>query len=238
MKEETLRDIGEFECIHRIAHDLIYRPELVKLGTGDDGAVFMTPCGYDEVISTDTMVEGIHFTKRTMSAADTGYHLCAVNFSDMAAMGAEPVSFVISAALPGDLSITWIESCYDGIRECCREYSVNLLGGDITGSKQGVILTGTIVGIVPENQAVKRSGAQEGDIVFVTGTLGDSSAGLSILLDGKKEEYPMLAIRHQRPKPQIDFGQILRESGASSLNDVSDGLSREINEIALASRGR
>lgn len=121
MKEETLLDIGEFECIHRIAHDLIYRPELVKLGTGDDGAVFMTPCGYDEVISTDTMVEGIHFTKRTMSAADTGYHLCAVNFSDMAAMGAEPVSFVISAALPGDLSITWIESCYDGIRECCRE---------------------------------------------------------------------------------------------------------------------
>lgn len=236
MKEETLRDIGEFECIHRIAHDLIYRPELVKLGTGDDGAVFMTPCGYDEVISTDTMVEGIHFTKRTVSAADTGYHLCAVNFSDMAAMGAEPVSFVISAALPGDLSITWIESCYDGIRECCREYSVNLLGGDITGSKQGVILTGTIVGIVPENQAVKRSGAQEGDIVFVTGTLGDSSAGLSILLDGKKEEYPMLAIRHQRPKPQIDFGRILRESGASSLNDVSDGLSREINEIALASR--
>ena len=254
MKEETLRDIGEFECIHRIAHDFIYRPELVKLGAGDDGAVFMTPCGYDEVISTDTMVEGIHFTKRTMSAADTGYHLCAVNFSDMAAMGAErmhtekgnlykvvamgaePVSFVISAALPGDLSITWIESCYDGIRECCREYSVNLLGGDITGSKQGIILTGTIVGIVPENQAVKRSGAKEGDIVFVTGTLGDSSAGLSILLDGKKEEYPMLAIRHQRPKPQIDFGRILRESGASSLNDVSDGLSREINEIASASR--
>lgn len=236
MKEKTLRDIGEFECIHRIAHDLIYRPELVKLGAGDDGAVFMTPCGYDEVISTDTMVEGIHFTKRTMSAADTGYHLCAVNFSDMAAMGAEPVSFVISAALPGDLSITWIESCYDGIRECCREHSVNLLGGDITGSKQGVILTGTIVGIVPENQAVKRSGAKEGDIVFVTGTLGDSSAGLSILLDGKKEEYPMLVIRHQRPKPQIDFGRILRESGASSLNDVSDGLSREINEIASASR--
>ena len=84
MKEETLRDIGEFECIHRIAHDLIYRPELVKLGTGDDGAVFMTPCGYDEVISTDTMVEGIHFTKRTMSAADTGYHLCAVNFRGFA----------------------------------------------------------------------------------------------------------------------------------------------------------
>lgn len=102
----------------------------------------MTPCGYDEVISTDTMVEGIHFTKRTMSAADTGYHLCAVNFSDMAAMGAEPVSFVISAALPGDLSITWIESCYDGIRECCREHSVNLLGGDITGSKQGLFSQG------------------------------------------------------------------------------------------------
>ena len=93
-----------------------------------------------------------------------------------------------------------------------------------------------MVGIVPENQAVKRSGAKKGDIVFVTGTLGDSSAGLAVLLDDKKEEYPVLAIRHQRPKPQIKLGRIFREGGVSSLNDVSDGLSREINEIASASR--
>lgn len=235
MKEETLKDIGEFSCIKRIAHDFIYRPELVKIGAGDDGAVFLTPCGYDEVISTDTMVEGIHFTQKTMAPADVGYHLCAVNFSDMAAMGAEPLSFVISAGLPGDLPVKWIEACYEGIRECCREYRVNLLGGDITGSKQGVFLTGTVVGAVPENRAVRRGGAEAGDIVFVTGTLGDSSAGLAVLSGNEKDNYPYLVKRHQRPKPQVEFGRILRENGASSLNDISDGLSREINEIAEAS---
>ncbi len=233
---ETVKDVGEFGCIREIAHDLIYRPELVKLGAGDDAAVYVTPPGYDQLISTDTMVEGIHFTKETMAAADVGYHLCAANFSDMAAMGAEPTVFVISVAIPDDLPVQWLEDCYDGIRECCKKYKVNLLGGDITGSRQGVVMTGTVVGMVPTNRAVKRSGAQPGDIVFVTGTLGDSAAGLTALLNNKEKDFPTLARRHQRPEPRIGWGNLIREAGASSLNDISDGLSREINEIASASK--
>ena len=236
MKEKTVTDVGEFGCIRRILKDFIYRPESVKLGAGDDGAVYVTPPGYDQVISTDTMVEGIHFTKETMSFSDVGYRICAVNFSDMAAMGAEPVAFVLSLALPKDLPLEDLENCYHGIRECCRKYSVNLLGGDMTASLGGVILTGTVVGIVPSDQAVKRSGAQVGDVVFVTETVGDSAAGLAAILHQCDTDFPGLTKRHRRPEAQIQLGKILREAGATSLNDISDGLSQELNEIAAASK--
>ena len=236
MKEKTVTDIGEFGCIRRILKDFIYRPESVKLGAGDDGAVYVTPPGYDQVISTDTMVEGIHFTKETMSFSDVGYRICAVNFSDMAAMGAEPVALVLSLALPKDLPLEDLENCYHGIRECCRKYSVNLLGGDMTASLGGVILTGTVVGIVPSDRAVKRSGAQVGDVVFVTETVGDSAAGLAAILHQCDTDFPSLTRRHRRPEAQIQLGKILREAGATSLNDISDGLSQELNEIAAASR--
>ena len=234
--EETVKDVGEFGLIDRIAKDLIYRPELVVIGSGDDGAVYRVPAGYDQVISTDTMVEGIHFIKKTMRPSDVGYKLCASNFSDMAAMGADVIGFVISAALPEDLPVSWVESLYEGIHACCSSYRVNLLGGDVTGSPGGVILTGTVVGMVPKGRAVLRSGARAGDLVFATETLGDSAAGLSALLAGLSEEYPSLCERHQRPRPQIRLGSALREAGATSLNDVSDGLSSEINEIAKASQ--
>lgn len=196
--EEIVKDVGEFGLIDRIAKDLIYRPELVVIGSGDDGAVYRVPAGYDQVISTDTMVEGIHFIKKTMRPSDVGYKLCASNFSDMAAMGADAIGFVISAALPEQLPVSWVESLYEGIRECCSSYRVNLLGGDVTGSPGGVILTGTVVGMVPKGCAVTRSGARFGDLVFATETLGDSAAGLSALLAGLQEEYPSLCERHQR----------------------------------------
>lgn len=234
--EETIKDVGEFGLIDRIAKDLIYRPELVVIGSGDDGAVYRVPSGYDQVISTDTMVERIHFIKKTMHPSDVGYKLCASNFSDMAAMGAEAIGFVISAALPENLPVSWVESLYEGIRACCSSYRVNLLGGDVTGSPCGVILTGTVVGMVPKGRALTRSGARAGDLVFATETLGDSAAGLSALLAELSEEYPSLCERHQRPCPQIRLGSALREAGATSLNDVSDGLSSEINEIAKASQ--
>ena len=235
MKEETVTDIGEFGCIRRILQNLIYRPESVKLGAGDDGAVYVTPSGYDQVISTDTMVEGIHFTRETMRFSDVGYRICSVNFSDMAAMGAEPVAFVLSLALPRNFAIDDLENCYHGIRKCCRKYRVNLLGGDMTASWKGVILTGTVIGIVPSDMAVKRSGANPGDVVFVTGTVGDSAAGLAAIRHQWDAEFPNLTKRHRRPDAQIELGKILREAGATSLNDISDGLSQELNEIAAAS---
>lgn len=232
MKKKTVEDIGEFGCIKEIAHDLVYRPELLSLGVGDDAAVYRIPDGYDELISTDTMVEGLHFTAETMSAADVGYRICAVNFSDMAAMGGEPISFLLSLALPKKTSLAWLTDFYDGVRSCCKMYRVNLVGGDMTGSKQGVVLTGTVVGMVPKGQAVKRSGSRVGNIVFVTGTLGDSYAGLEAIAKREEGKYPFLVERHRRPTPRISYGEKLRSYGVHALNDISDGLSRELREIA------
>lgn len=233
-KKKFLSDLGEFGCIRRISHDLIYRPELVRIGPGDDGAVYVCPAGCDEVISTDTMVEGIHFTAQTLSAADVGYKLCTANFSDMAAMGAEPTGFVVSAALPEKLPLEWLDCCYEGIRMMCRRYRVNILGGDMTGSRQGVMLTGTVIGAVPRKQAVTRGGSQRGDWIGVTGSLGDSAAGLEAILEGL-EGYPRIREIHRRPEPQVEAGRLLRCGGASSMDDVSDGLSGELADMAEAS---
>ena len=104
----------------------------------------------------------------------------------------------------------------------------------MTGSMQGVILTGTVIGLVPENKAICRSGSQVGDVVFVTGTLGDSATGLSVIQSAEDEKYPYLAKRHRRPTARVEWGKILRAYGVTALNDISDGLSREIKEIAVA----
>ncbi len=233
--KETVRDVGEFGLISRLCHDFIYRPESVILGAGDDGAVYRPPLDRDEVISTDTMVEGIHFTEKTMAPEDVGWKLCIANFSDMAAMGAAPRELVVAVSLPASLSVEWISRCYDGIREACAAYGVNLLGGDVTGSRQGVVLTGTVVGAVPKGGAVTRSGARVGDVVFLTGTVGDAAAGLAALLAGDGEIFPDIVRRHQRPTAAVQTADILREAGVHALDDVTDGVASEAHEIAEAS---
>jgi thiamine-monophosphate kinase len=232
MTIKTVGLAGEFGTIRQIMHDLIYRPEIVEVGPGDDCAVYRVPEGMSEAVSTDTMVEGIHFTSDTMSPEDVGYKLCMANFSDICAMGGEPAGLVISAALPADLPLSWIERCYDGVREACRTYRVNMLGGDITGTRQGIVLTAAVTGFIPSGQAVLRRGAQVGDIVAVTGVPGQSGAGLDAILFGKEKDYPQLALKHRRPHPDPKLAVTLRKSGATSMDDISDGLSSELNELA------
>lgn len=234
-KRETVRDVGEFGLIRKISGHFIYEPSSVVLGAGDDGAVYRATPGFDQVISTDTMVEGIHFTAKTMSAEDVGWKLCIANFSDMAAMGAVPKQLVISASLPDDLDAEWPVRCYDGVRAACRNYGVNLLGGDVTGSRQGIILTGTVVGEVPEGGAVTRSGAKEFDTVFLVGTVGDSAAGLDAISAKESAMFPQAVNRHRRPEALVTAAGILRKAGVHSLNDVTDGIAGEAREIAEAS---
>ncbi len=233
--KETVRDVGEFGLISRLCHDFIQRPESVVLGAGDDGAVYRPPPDTDAVISTDTMVEGIHFTDKTMAPEDVGWKLCITNFSDMAAMGAEPRELVVAVSLPPALSVEWISRCYDGIREACAVYGVNLLGGDVTGSRQGVVLTGTVVGAVPKDGAVKRSGACAGDIVFLTDTVGDAAAGLAAISAGDETAFPEIVKRHRRPAAAVRAAQILQMAGVHALDDVTDGVASEAHEIAEAS---
>lgn len=234
-KEPVIADAGEFGTIRAITHDLIMRPDLIEVGPGDDAAVYHVPEGYDEAISTDTMVEGIHFNSVTMNPSDVGYKLAMSNFSDICAMGGIPTGLVVSAALPKDLPLSWFTSCYDGIREACRKLHANMLGGDMTGTTKGIILTGTAVGMVPHGKAVTRGGARKGDLVAVTGIPGRSGAGLLALMNGWGNEFPDSVLGHRRPSPSPELASLIREAGATSMNDISDGLSSELNEIAAMS---
>lgn len=235
MRKERVGDIGEFKLIEKLNHDFIRQPGRVVLGSGDDGAVYKARSGCDQVISVDTMVEGVHFLSSTMGPEDVGYKLAASTISDMAAMGAVPENLMISCALPKDLPEEWICRCYDGIRLCCQAVNVNILGGDTARSPSGIVLTGVVTGTVPFGKAVSRGGAKPGDLVFVTGTVGDSGAGLDVIRSKKENDFPKLAKKHRRPLPRVSWGEQLREIGAHSLNDISDGLSSELFEIAKAS---
>ena len=182
----------------------------------------------------DTMVEGVHFSFNYMAPYDVGYRLMTANLSDIAAMGGIPRQVVLSVAASGHIDTRILDEIYRGIKDQCQRYHVNLIGGDTVSIDGPMVWTITIIGEVPKGKAILRSGARPGDVVGVTNYIGYAATGLGSLsynLDG----YPMTRIGHQRPEPQIELGQSLRELGIHSMNDISDGLSSELNEIAKAS---
>ncbi|WP_233096209.1 thiamine-phosphate kinase [Alicyclobacillus sp. SO9] len=210
----------------------------VKVAIGDDAAVVGTEPDEDHVVTTDTMVEGVHFLPTTMSWYDIGYKCMAASVSDVAAMGGRPIAAVLALAVPEELDFEHLEMVYDGVAGLCKEFSCSLAGGDLTRTSGPLVLTSTVLGAVPKDRALLRSGAQPGDVVFVTGQVGTSAAGLELLVgtavvpvDSQLE----LRQAHQRPLPQVTAGQILLDAGASACNDISDGLASEANEIAAMS---
>lgn len=230
-----LASLGEFGFINRIKKAQLPHPETVAVGIGDDCAVYRTSQGMDQLVTTDMMVEGIHFDSSLLEPYWIGYRLAAANISDIAAMGGEPSQAVVSLAATMEHEVEWYTAVYEGLHACMQAYGVNLIGGDTVHTKGQVALSVTLLGQVPRGQAVLRQGAKPGDIVFVTGTLGNAQVGLESLQAGI-DGYDFAKQVHKGPKPQVRLGQLLRQEGASSLNDVSDGLSSELNEIAKASQ--
>lgn len=227
--------LDEFSLIDRLTQHSINNPTYVKVGVGDDCAVYDTPPDVDQLVSTDMMVEGIHFIESTTSPFDVGYRLGAANISDIAAMGGTPRHMVVSIAVPKGRPTTYVEAVYNGLRNICADYDVNIIGGDTVSTEGPFVISATVFGDVPTNQSVLRSGAQDGDAVFITNYLGLSYVGLYSLLEGS-EDYPVSQSVHQRPIPHVECGIIARDLGATSMNDISDGLSSELNEIAKASQ--
>ncbi len=227
--------LDEFALIDKLTQHSIYNHTYVKVGVGDDCAVYDTPPDVDQLVSTDMMVEGIHFSEITTSPFDVGYRLGAANISDIAAMGGTPRHMVVSIAVPRGRHTAYVEAVYNGLRNICADYDVNIIGGDTVSTEGPFVISVTVFGDVPQNQAVLRSGAQAGDAVFITNYLGLSYVGLHSLLEGS-EDYPMSQSVHQRPIPHVECGIIARDLGATSMNDISDGLSSELNEIAKASQ--
>jgi thiamine-monophosphate kinase len=230
----------EFEFINKIKSKVTQQPSLIK-GIGDDAAVFKSSHMFDELICMDTMVEGVHFTKQTMTPFMLGFKALAVNISDIAAMGGIPTYYLVSIAVPKGWTEEELLEIYAGMANLGKQYSMDLIGGDTVSSQGGLIITVTVCGKIEKGTSLYRHHARSGDIIFVVGQLGASAAGLELLLKhGLTHHYSdtekVLLEAHQLPMPQVAAGRLFANSGENiSLNDISDGLASEANEIAEAS---
>lgn len=226
---------GEFSLIARY-FDRVRSSRLdVETGIGDDCALLTVPEKQTLAISTDTLVSGIHFLP-DIDPADLAYKALAVNLSDLAAMGADPAWLTLALTLP-EVNERWLESFSDSLFKQLNYYNMQLIGGDTTRGPLSMTLG--IHGFVPQGKAMKRSGARPGDWIYVTGTPGDSAAGLAILQNrlsvSNEEQAQYLISRHLRPTPHILAGQALRNLASSAI-DLSDGLISDLGHILKASR--
>ncbi len=214
----------------------------LSVGIGDDAAVFSVSTGMEVVACCDAMVETVHFLRETMKPEDIGYKAVISNISDVAAMGGIARYALVSIAVSPKWSSNECKAVYDGIYEACDAYGVRLIGGDTVSAPDALHLSVTVMGEVERGKALRRSAARPGQLVFVSGQLGGSAAGLHLLLatrdagKGVSEQWQPLVAMHQRPLAQMKAGRLLLETGAAgALNDVSDGLASELWEIAEAS---
>jgi thiamine-monophosphate kinase len=210
----------------------------VLAGIGDDAAVVRSAGGI-LLLTTDTLLEDVHFRRRTATLRDIGAKALAVNVSDVAAMGGEPRWALVALALPGNVSVSDIDDLYDGLGETADRYGVSLVGGDTCGSPAGLVLTIALVGEV-DGAPVRRSGALPGDAILVTGTLGAAAAGLAVLEAGPgsapAEAVETVVRAHRRPTPRVAEGRVIRQSGAATaMIDLSDGLTTDLGHILAES---
>lgn len=227
-----LKTISEFGLIEKIA-SMFPAPEGV-LGIGDDCAVIPRGDGKDTLASTDLLTGGIHFLRDRIPPYELGWKAAAVNLSDIAAMGGKPVGTFLSLALPKDCDDAFITLMMEGYAEASRHYGTPLLGGDTCASAGELTLNVTVLGECPHGKALLRSSAKPGDGIYVTGTLGDSAAGLKALLEVLPE--PELIQRHYHPVPRIEEGLRLAAcDGAGAAMDLSDGLASDLRHILKAS---
>ncbi len=228
--------MAEFALIDRICERSTSRSD-VLVGIGDDAAVLAVPAGHQLVVSTDTLIDGVHFP-RGSRADDIGWKSLAVNLSDLAAMGASPAWASLALTLP-DADADFVDGFMDGFGALAAQHHVALVGGDTT--RGPLSITVTVQGLVPDGKALLRSGAIVGDVVFVTGSLGDAAAGLLVMRSLAKQndnnadqQRAQLIARLHRPTPRIAAGQILRGM-ASACIDVSDGLLADLGHVAKRS---
>lgn len=228
-------DLSEEELLEAIRRVLSGAGPEVRVGVGDDAAV-LAPTGGELVVTTDALVEDVHFVRGPTGARDLGHKAIAVNVSDIAAMGASPRSAVCALTLPPDVEAAWVMELFGGMREACEEYALWLVGGDLSRGRE-VSIAVTVTGEVAPGRAVLRSGAHPGDRVVVTGELGGSSAGLRLtgLRTMPTEEQRALIRRHLRPTARVGEGAVLAGHGATAMMDISDGLALDLTRLCRAS---
>ena len=230
---ELISDVGEFGLIARIDAALQgHTAGGVHVGIGDDAAV-VSVSGTSIVVSTDMLVEGRHFRRDWSSGQDVGAKAAAQNLIDIAVMGARATTMVVALGLPADLPVDWVTDFYAGLRGEAHDRGVAIVGGDVVRSDR-VVISVTAIGELTGPQAVRRSGAQPGDVVAVAGRLGWAAAGLSILSRGFRTPRALVDA-HRRPEPPYAAAAAAASGGATSMIDVSDGLVADLGHIARAS---
>lgn len=233
MTKSSLSSLGEFGLIDQI-RARFPQPAAPELGIGDDAALLSPTPGCQLLVSTDLLAEGVHFDPGFGPARLLGRKSLAVNLSDIASMGAVPRWFFLSLAIPAGFPLETIEGFLDGLAEQAVEHNCILAGGDTCGSEGGLVVSVTIMGEQRPELILKRSGAQLGDEVWVSGTVGDSSLGLKLLMEGRRlrqaDDY--LLQRHLDPTPRCDLGVKLAEAGlVHAMIDISDGLLADLGHI-------
>ena len=230
----------EFRLIDRIRERTAQGRDDVRLGIGDDAALLAVPEGQELAVAIDTMVEGVHFLPDA-APADLGWKSLAVNLSDLAAMGATPAWALLALTLPRDGSADarrrFVDEFADGFAQLAQPHRLALVGGDTTSGPLAISVA--VHGFVPPGKALRRAGARAGDVVMVTGTLGDAAAGLHLLQRGSQDDRAgahgtFLIERLHRPAPRIAAGLALRDRASACL-DVSDGLLADLGHICDAS---
>jgi len=240
-----LSNLGEFQLIQSIPRQLTTQGFHPTVGTGDDAAVLPLSPQQHLVISTDLLIEDIHFTRKTSTLYDIGYKAAAANLSDIAAMGAIPTSIFVAIAFPPSLNKQdWLDF-YRGLAVPCKRDKVQLLGGDTSSSPTSLFIAVTITGKVDPEHILTRKRARIGDLIYVSGTLGDSAAGLAYLKKYSRPPKPSilskpmnyLVQRHLHPTARIALGQLLASQPyASAAMDLSDGLSGDLNHLCRQSQ--
>jgi thiamine-monophosphate kinase len=211
----------------------------LQLSIGDDAAAFRIRPGYLLLVSSDALIERIHFDRKWTSPKDLGWKALAVNLSDIAAMGGDPLYALTTLGIPPKIPSGFIAAFYRGLNKLASRHGVSLVGGDTCSSPKDLFIDLTILGEVKPHQLLTRSGAKPGDVLFVTGTLGESAIGLELLKKGSKASHPGTHFieRHLRPSPRLVIGRYLSSHQiASALIDISDGLSTDLHHLCEQSR--
>ncbi len=242
----NLTDLGEFGLISRIRKLSRHRTSSATVGIGDDAAALKFAAARDVLATTDLLIQDVHFDLSCTDYYSLGWKSAAVNLSDIAAMGAVPRFCLTALGIPRTTRVEQVLEFYRGFEEQLRRAKTELVGGDTCASPKALFISVTILGQARRSEIVTRSGARPGDLIFVTGSLGDSAAGLDILKQGMHlrpaaatdaSRVERLVEKHLRPEPRTSEGRMIALTGcASAMIDLSDGLSSDLGHICEESR--
>lgn len=232
----TVADLGEHALLARLLARLPRPSASVLVGPGDDAAV-VTPARNERlVLTTDAVVEGVHFSRAYSTPADIGHRALAVNLSDLAAMAAAPRWALVSLVLPGSWRVADVEELMDGLAALASREGISVVGGNITRTEGPLVVDVTAAGEVAPRKWLTRGGARPGDEIYVSGSIGGAAAGLEMLQTGAGNPDPVCVARYRRPEPRIRLGMAIgRARAARAAMDLSDGLADALRQVAAAS---